>query len=327
MASDSLSTMGRTLLYDKATTAALISQQNGLITRAQAFSCGLTKQALRVRLREDGPWQVLVPGVYATFTGAATSEQKEIAALLYAGPGSVITGQAAMAAHGINNLGRTVVDVLIPATSRRIDQSFVHLLRTSRMPSVVYKIGELRYVPVARAVADAARQLRDMGEVRSIAASAVQWRKVSVAELAAELDQGQTSGSSRFRAALVEVAEGIESAAEADLRKLIKRSGLPDPVYNPRLYAGEKFIAMPDAWWPEAGVAVEVDSRQWHLSPADWERTMARHSRMSALGITVLHYPPSRLHGEPRLVVAEIRSALEIGRGRPRLPIRIERAR
>ncbi len=200
--------MGRTLLYDKATTAALIAQQNGLITRAQALSCGLTKQALRVRLREDGPWQVLVPGVYATFTGAVTPEQKEIAALLYAGPSSVITGQAAMAAHGINNLGRTVVDVLIPATSRRSDQSFVHMLRTSRMPSVVYKIGELRYVPVARAVADAARQLGDMRDVRSIVASAVQWRKVSVAELAAELEQGPTSGSARFRAALVEVADG-----------------------------------------------------------------------------------------------------------------------
>ena len=265
--------------------------------------------------------------MYATFTGAVTPEQKEIAALLYAGPSSVITGQAAMGAHGINNLGRTVVDVLIPATSRRSDQSFVHMLRTSRMPSVVYKIGELRYVPVARAVADAARQLGDMREVRSTVASAVQWRKVSVAELAAELEQGPTSGSARFRAALVEVADGIGSVAEADLRKLIKRSGLPDPVYNPRLYAGEEFIAIPDAWWPDASVAVEVDSRQWHLSPADWERTMARHSRMSALGITVLHYPPSRLHGEPRLVVAEIRSALEIGRGRPRLPIRIESGR
>ena len=319
--------MGRTLLYDKAAVAALIAQQNGLITRAQAFSCGLTKQALRVRLRQDGSWQVLVPGVYATFTGSATAEQKEVAALLYAGPASAITGQAAMAAHGINNLGRTVVDVLIPATSRRSDHSFVHVLRTSRMPSVVYKIGELRYVPVARAVADAARQLHDMGQVRSTVASAVQWRNVSVADMAIELEQGPTSGSARFRAALLEVADGIRSAAEADLRKLIKRSGLPDLLYNPRLYVGEEFIAIPDAWWPEAGVAVEVDSRQWHLSPADWERTMARHSRMSALGITVLHYPPSRLHGEPKVVVAQIRSALEIGRGRPPLPIRFEVAR
>ena len=162
MASDSLSAMGRTLLYDKAATAALISQQNGLITRAQAFSCGLTKQALRVRLP------------------------------------------------------RTVL--------------------------------------------------------------------------------GRCSSQACMRPLL------------ARPRRSRRRS--------PLSYTRAR----------DAGVAVEVDSRQWHLSPADWERTMARHSRMSALGITVLHYPPSRLHAEPRLVVAEIRSALEIGRGRPRLPIRIERA-
>jgi hypothetical protein len=319
--------MGRTLLYDKATMAALIARQNGLITRAQALSCGLTDQALRGRIRADGPWQVLIPGVYATSTGAVTAEQKEIAALLYAGPRSAITGQAAMAAHGINNLGRTVVDVLIPAAGHRRDHSFVHVLRTWRMPSVVYQAGELRFVPVARAVADAARLLRDIGDVRSVVASAVQWSSISVADLAAELHQGPTKGSARFREALVEVADGIRSAAEADLRKLIKRSGLPDPLYNPRLYAGEEFVATPDAWWQEAGVAVEVDSRQWHLSPGDWEQTMARHSRMSAFGITVLHYPPRRLHSEPRAVAAEIKSALEVGRRRPPLPIRVGPAR
>ena len=84
-----------------------------------------------------------------------------------------------------------------------------------------------------------------------------------------------SSGSVRFRAAPVEIADGVWSSAGADLRKLIKRSGLPDPLYNPRPLAGDEFIAMWDAWWPEAGGAAMVDSRQWHWSPADWERTMA----------------------------------------------------
>jgi hypothetical protein len=316
--------MGRTALYDKSAVEKLTSRQNGLITRSQALACELTEQALRMRLRPEGPWQVLAPGLYATNTGKITEEQRTLAALLYAGQGSVITGQAAMAAHGINTLDRTVIDVLIPIERRRQDCVFVHILRTSRMPSSVFKAGEVLYAPVARSVADAARQSNRLTEVRSIIASAVQWRRVSVAGLAAELNQGPTAGSGPFRAALAEIADGIRSAAEGDLRKLIKRSGLSDPLYNPRLYAGEEFIAIPDAWWPEASLAVEVDSRQWHLSPADWERTMTRHSRMSALGITVLHYPPSRLHAEPRAVVAEIRSALEIGHGRPRLPIRTE---
>jgi hypothetical protein len=268
-----------------------------------------------------------MPGIYSVKTGTMTRDEQHMAALLYAGDGSAITGQAAMAAHGVPALDRRVVDVLIPIGRRRRDHSFVHILRTSKMPSVVFKAGELRYVPVARAVADAARQASVVNDVRSLVASAVQLRKVTVAELAAELGRGPTVGSARFREALAEVADGVRSVAEGDLRKLIGRSGLPEPFYNPRLYVGDEFVGSPDAWWPEADVAVEVDSREWHLSPADWERTMARNSRMSAIGISVLPYRPKTIAAEPRLVVAEIRSALEVGRARPRLPIRTERAR
>jgi hypothetical protein len=39
-------------------------------------------------------------------------------------------------------------------------------------------------------------------------------------------------------------------------------------MHNPSLFAGDTFIAMSDAWCPDAGVAVEIESRQWHLSPA-----------------------------------------------------------
>ena len=237
-ASGRLSPVGRKLLYDRPGADVLIAQQSGLITRGQALACGLTEQAIRSRIRSGGPWQVLIPGVYATFTGDATLAQKEVAALLYAGPSSAITGQAAMAAHGINTLGRTVVDVLIPARYQRRDHGFVHVLRTWRVPKIVYNLRERRYVPPARAVADAARQLRDIRDVRTVVAAAVQWHRVSVAELAAELEQGPTAGSAQFRAALVEVADGIRSSAEADLRKLIKRSGLPDPLYNPAAFRG-----------------------------------------------------------------------------------------
>jgi hypothetical protein len=34
------------------------------------------------------------------------------------------------------------------------------------------------------------------------------------------------------------------------------------------------FIAEPDAWWTDAGVAGEIESREWYLSPRDWERTL-----------------------------------------------------
>ena len=122
----------------------------------------------------------------------------------------------------------------------------------------------------------------------------------------------------RYRA-LAEVTEGIRSAIEGDLRDLIRWARLPTPLYNPRLLVDGKFLAMPDCWWPESGVAGEADSRTWHFSPDDWEQTLARHARMSAHGIIVLHLTSQRIRYRRREVADEIRRALTAGRRLPQI--------
>jgi hypothetical protein len=143
-----------------------------------------------------------------------------------------------------------------------------------------------------------------------VVAGAVQRRLCTLAQLIAELDSGPVRGSALLRGTLTEVGEGVRSAAEADLRDLIMRAQLPMPMFNARLYSGGLLIAVTDAWWPDAGVAAEVDSREWHLSPQSWEETMRRHARMTALDILVLHFSPRQIRGEPKEVVAAIRTAL-----------------
>jgi hypothetical protein len=314
--------MGQTALFDREALAGLLIRQNGVITRSQAVACGVTKHALQYRIRHGEPWQVLLPGIYLTHTGTATSLERMTAALVYAGPGSAITGPAALILHRVRAPQVNVVHVLIPHGRKRRGLDFVQVSRTVRMPGSLLSLGEINYVPLARAVADTVCRMQDIGEVRAVVADGVQRRKVTVAQLAEELAFGPVRGSARFRQVLAEVGDGVRSAAEGDLRSLIKRERLPDPMYNPRLYAGDNFVASPDAWWPDAGVAVEIESRQWHLSPVDWENTLARDARMSACGIIVLHFPPRRLHTEPRGVAGEIRSALEAGRLRGQLDIR-----
>lgn len=78
----------------------------------------------------------------------------------------------------------------------------------------------------------------------------------------------------------------------------------------------------PDAWWPDAGVAAEADSREWHLSPEDWDRTRTRHDRMCAAGIIPLHFSPRQIRREPAEVVRLIKDAIHNGLQRPSLPIR-----
>ena len=305
----------------------MLARQSGVITRSQAQECAMSDAALRHRLRPGGPWQVLLPGVYQTTTGSPARPQRLMAAQLYAGRDSVITGPAALILHNLRAPQTVFVDVLIPHERRRRSAGFVRVHRTARMPNVVLWVGDVGYVPLARAVADTARGLRDVSEVRAVVADGVQRRRLHVSQLADELARGPVQGSAGFRQVLAEVGDGVRSAAEGDLRTLIKRERIPDPMYNPRLYAGGSFIAEPDAWWTDAGVAGEIESREWHLSPQDWERTLARDARISAYGIIVLHFPPKRLRTEPQVVAAEIRSALAAGRSRGPLDIRALPAR
>jgi hypothetical protein len=321
--------MPRTSAFDGHRLAALAARQHGVITRAQALECGMTARVVDYRIRGGGPWQPLLPGVYLTHTGRPADEQREMAALLYAGPRSVLTGTAALRRHGLS-AGRPAtggpvadaagaVDVLVPLTTQRADVSFARFHRTARLPEGFCVAGEERFAFVPRAVADAVRLMANLNEVRAVVAEAVQRRRCSIEHLAKELGAGPSRGSALFRRALAEVAEGVRSAVEADLRDLIRWARLPTPLYNPRLLVGGKFLAMPDCWWPESGVAGEADSRAWHFSPRDWEKTLARHARMSSHGIIVLHITPYRIRSQRREVADEIRRALAVGRELPQI--------
>ena len=124
-----------------------------------------------------------------------------------------------------------------------------------------------------------------------------------------------------MRAALAEVEVGVRSVPEGDLRALLKRARVPMPVFNARLYAGKTLIAVADAWWPDAGVVAEVDSREYHYSAEDWQRTMRRHDRLVGYGVLLLHFTPQQIRTAPDEVTAQVRAALAAGGGRARLPI------
>jgi hypothetical protein len=300
----------------------VLQVQHQVITRQQALLCGMPHSTLDRQIAPGGPWQRLLPGVYLTVTGTATRDQREMAALLYAGPQSLITGAAAARRHRLSAPGPDLVDVLIPWNARKQSVGFVRVHRTRRIPDRRFVSGKIRFTKPPRAVADAARSLTRFDDVRHIVCAAVQQRACTMAELTEELKAGSAVGASLLREALAEIADGVRSVAEGDLRVLILDSDLPKPMFNAQLFdAHGAFIATVDDWWPEAGVAGEVDSRAYHLSAADQDRTTERHDRLAAHGILLLHFPPKRIKTDPAGIIGDLRSAIEEGRRRPRLPI------
>jgi hypothetical protein len=264
----------------------------------------------------------MLPGVYMTMTGTPTQEQREIAALLYAGSGSVITGAVAVRRHRLTCAGLNLIDVLIPADEQRASTGFVRIQRTTRMPDKVHKTGGIRFAPAHRAVADAARKMTSFGDVQAVVCAALQRRRCVLPLLIEELNEGPSAGSRSLRRALAEVSDGVRSTAEAGLKKLIDHSDLEKPLYNARLYTPDgDFIAKPDAWWQRAGVAGEVDSREYHMEAADYRATQMRHNRMESYGINVQHWLPSVIATESRTVLSDLRRAIAAGHARPLLPV------
>ncbi len=187
-----------------------------------------------------------------------------------------------------------LIDVLVPASRKRRDAAFVRLHRTTRMPERTWQARPAALRPAragrrrCRARPDQpARRAGDGGRRRAA-------RPLHRPGPVDRTHHGPERGSTLFREALTDVADGIRSAAEGDLKDLLAKSGLPMPLFNASIYDGDgTFIARPDAWWPEKGVAVEVDSHEWHLSPHDHTRTLERQRRMGKRGILVaaVHAP------------------------------------
>jgi hypothetical protein len=92
VAAGNIARMPRLAQFDRMALAETLRKQRGIITRSQAHAHQMTEAVVRYRTRPDGPWQVVLPGVYLDRGGQLTETQRAIAAYLYAGEVIGVTG-------------------------------------------------------------------------------------------------------------------------------------------------------------------------------------------------------------------------------------------
>jgi hypothetical protein len=298
-----------------------LAAQRQVITRSQALACGIPRSTVNAWCRPEGKWQKILPGVYSAVTGKLTPEQRHVAALLYAGTASVITGPTAIRLHRLRSPGPDTIDVLVPWTIKRQSTGFVRIHRTRRLPGF-YAAGAVRFARVARAVADAARQFASLDDVRTVVAEAVQKGACTIGEIGLELGNGPSKDTINLRTALGEVRDGIRSVAEARFRQHVQRSGLPQPMYNAFLRTADGTdIGEVDAWWADAGVSVEIDSQEYHFYREGWLRTDAKRGRLLKAGIFPHNIAPTRVDNDWAAIYDELKASIAKGLERPRLRI------
>ncbi|MGQ0577145.1 MAG: protein kinase domain-containing protein, partial [Pseudonocardia sp.] len=299
---------------------------DGIATAKQLVAAGVPERTVYNRCLEGGPWQRILPGVILLFTGQPTRHQLVMAAIRLGGPTAVVTGQEACRRHGLRRgiaddatrSGTSEVHILVPAGRQIRSVGFVHVERTGR-PLVPVARGGVLLAPVPRACIDAVRRMRSSGEIAELLSDAVQRRLCSVPTLVAELGSASRRGTALPRRVLRDVEEGVRSAAERHAKHLWRRTGLPEPWWNATVYdADGRFVGVADCWLDDVAMAWEIESTEWHLSPADHDRSVERASRFAAAGIVYTASKPTRIRDDPAAVAAMLRDTYRHASARPR---------
>jgi hypothetical protein len=285
----------------------LLETQQGLASRAQLRSHGVTADQLRWRLGRS--WRLVLPQVVDLRDGSLTPTRRLIASALEAGPSSVISAHHACLWHGLQNAhGHAKVVALVSASQASRTTGFVRVVRTRRpVPAPVVR-GVLRLAPPARAVVDAARDTRSAHEAAAIVIEAVQRGLVSTPALVHEVESGARRGSATVRRAVELAGAGAWSAPEAELLELCTSSrGLPHVWPNPqlRLRDGTPLVS-PDGWVDDVGLALMVHSKAHHLRDAEWQTTVERDGELQEAGVVVLAFTPTSIARQPRAVLGRI---------------------
>src|SRR5262245_7702648 len=100
-----------------ASIAGLVELQRGIITAHQALEAGVSRGLVRSRV-EQGRWQRVHRGVYATFSGELSRAAILWAAVLAAGQGAILSHRSAAELDGLADEPADFVHVMIPAERR-----------------------------------------------------------------------------------------------------------------------------------------------------------------------------------------------------------------
>ena len=297
----------------------LLQAQAGLVSRAQLTAIGVTASTVRWRLRRH--WRAVMPGVIATFTGALDPYQRLVAAQLFAGPSAVISSWTAAAWHGVESARVSPIlrlTVLEPLATRRSGSVLVS--RSTRPDPAPWNRGPLQISSRARAVVDAAREVREDRRAGAIVVEAVQRRIVTVPALRHELELGPRRDSAKVRRAIDAAEAGAWSLPEVDLQRTLSQSSLlPELWLNPQLTSSDGTrLPTPDGWIDEVGLALQVHSRTYHLRDQEWEATVSADSALGECGIVVLGVTPDQLATSPRVFRQRAERAYQALRTRPR---------
>jgi very-short-patch-repair endonuclease len=207
---------------------------------------------------------------------------------------------------------REVVELIVPrARTRPVAGARLH--RMVLAPSDIVVVDHIPVTTVERTLLDIAGRA-DEDTVEVALDDALHRKITSIARLRRQLDQArQGLRGARLLRELVDARDdGMPppaSPAETLFWRLVARAGIKGGVRQYKVVLGGRTYYI-DVAFPDAMVAVEIDSWRWHGNKIRWRKDLARRNALTAAGWRVLHFTKEDILNDPERVAKEIYEAV-----------------
>lgn len=244
----------------------------------------------------------LLPGTYVEPERAEDWHSRCAAALRHAGPDAALSDLSALRLWGLPAPERSAVDLLAPhrrgLRSRAEGPLPVEVERT-RATFATRVRHDLQVVTLERAIIGAWPALRDDAQ-RAPAIVAVRRRRTTPARLLQELEEHpRLQGRRELHRLIGLLAIGCHSELEVWGHDRVFTDSRFQHLARqvPRTLDGRTVWL--DTFDEEAMLDIELDGREYHDSPRDRERDIARDARLAEEGILTVRFPHRRLVHDP----------------------------
>ncbi len=231
-------------------------------------------------------------------------------ALLRIGDDAVLSHAAAGAHLGFRPSAAAVIDVTCP---RRVAAPDGIRLHTHSLPSDEVTDHEgIATTTVSRTLLDLATRLSP-AQLEHAANVADGLGLDSTPSLQALLDRyPRRPGTPRLRFVLSQLQAGpvrLRSSAEVALLDFVYAWDVPKPLFNYSLTLGTERFEL-DAAWPDARLAVEMDTPTHHEDWRAQERDRDRDRTLRVAGWTVIRVTPRMLERTPAALAADLKALI-----------------
>jgi very-short-patch-repair endonuclease/predicted transcriptional regulator of viral defense system len=285
----------------KVRVGAIAARQSGRIARWQLEQLRVDS-AVIARWVRDGYLHRKLPGVYAVGHDAPSVVADLAAALLYAGPGAMLSHGTAAWWWGLIDNQPSTINVSTPRRCRSRRGIKVHQRRDcerawhKRLPVTTVEQALLDYAAKA-----------SLNKVRLALASTEYRRLLNVEEVQRLLGPGRRGGAT-LRKALVRHQPRLaraRSPVEVAFFELCERFDFSLPEVNVPVAGWTA-----DFFWRDAGLVVELDPYGNHHTPAQVDRDRRKDLALRTAGLVVHRYSRDQLDQTPDAIAADVTATL-----------------